>query len=122
MEAQQNSIKTPVKIGLPTLVVYADRLHVNSLLLKNADGAFPAVVVEYVEFTDIFGQKYRREGFYIPPAGASHFVNCDIPTEKEPFLKKSNIEISLLTSSGIKYAVLFFLRSTPQSEMHVCLF
>ena len=107
MEAQQNSIKTPVKIGLPTLVVYADRLHVNSLLLKNADGAFPAVVVEYVEFTDIFGKKYRSEGLYIPPAGASHFISCDIPTEKEPYLKKSNIEISILTSTGIKYAVLF---------------
>lgn len=107
MATQQNNIKTPVKIGLPTLVVYADRLHVSSLLLKNTDGAFPAVVVECVEFTDIFGKKCRSEGFYIPPAGASHFINCDIPTEKEPFLKKSNIEISLLTSTGVKYTVLF---------------
>ena len=103
----ETNMKTPVKIGLPTLVVYADRLHVSSLLLKNTDGAFPAVVVEYVEFTDIFGKKYRCEGFYIPPAGVSHSISCDIPTEKEPFLKKSNIEISLLTSTGVKYAVLF---------------
>ena len=107
MSTQQVELKTPVKIGLPTLVVYADRLHVNSLLLKNTTSAFPAVVVEYVEFTDIFGQKYRSEGFYIPPAGASHTISCDIPTPKEPFLKKSNIEISLLTSTGVKYAVLF---------------
>lgn len=107
MATKENDIKTPVKIGLPTLVICADRLHVSSLLLKNTDGAFPAVVVEYVEFTDIFGGKHRCEGIYIPPVGASHFISCDIPTEKEPFLKKSNIEISLLTASGIKYAVLF---------------
>lgn len=101
------NIKTPVKIGLPALVVYADRLHVNSLLLKNTDGAFPSVVVEYVEFTDVFGQKFRSESFYIPPAGGSHFVTCDIPTKKEPFLKKSHVEISILTSTGVKYSVLF---------------
>ena len=45
--AQPNdNIKSPVKIGLPTLIAYADRIHVNSLLLKNAEGVFPAVVVE----------------------------------------------------------------------------
>lgn len=98
---------TPVKIGLPSLVVYADHLHISSLLLNNTDSAFPSVVVEYVEFTDVFGQKFRSESFYIPPAGASHFVNCDIPTEKEPYLKKAHIEISLLTSTGVKYSVLF---------------
>lgn len=107
MNTKDSIIKTPVKIGLPTLVVYSDRLHVSSLLLKNTEGSFPAVVVEYVEFTDIFGEKYRCEGIYIPPAGASHFISCDISTDKEPFLKKSNIEVSLLTSTGVKYAVLF---------------
>ena len=107
MTAKDNKIMTPVKIGLPSLVVYADHLHISSLLLNNTDSAFPSVVVEYVEFTDVFGQKFRSESFYIPPAGASHFVNCDIPTGKEPYLKKSHIEISLLTSTGVKYSVLF---------------
>lgn len=107
MAIQESKIKTPVKIGLPTLVAYTNRLHVSSLLLKNVEGTFPAVVVEHVEFTDVFGQKFRSGSFYIPSAGASHFVNCDIPTKKEPFLKKSHIEISLLTSTGVKYSVLF---------------
>lgn len=107
MASIDGNIKTPVKIGLPTLVSYADCLHVSSLLLKNIDGAFPAVVVEYVEFTDIFGQKFRSGSFYIPPTGGSHFITCDIPTKKEPFLKKSYIEISLLTSTGVKHIVLF---------------
>ena len=72
MSTQQVELKTPVKIGLPTLVVYADRLHVNSLLLKNTTSAFPAVVVEYVEFTDeqnsvsamILGGRDRPEQTY----------------------------------------------------------
>lgn len=82
MPTQPNdNIKSPVKIGLPTLVAYADRIHVNSLLLKNTEGAFPAVVVEYIEFTDIFGQKYRSNSFCVPPSGAIHSINCDIPTE-----------------------------------------
>lgn len=107
MVSQGNNTNTPVKIGLPTLMAYSDRLHVSALLLKNTDGPFPAVVVEYVSFTDRFGQKSRCEGFYIPPAGSSHFINCDIPTAKEPYLAKSHVEISVLTNTGIKYVVLF---------------
>lgn len=110
--AQPNdNIKSPVKIGLPTLIAYADRIHVNSLLLKNAEGVFPAVVVEYVEFTDIFGQKYRSNSFCVPPSGAIHSINCDIPTEKEPFLKQARIEISAFTSVGIKLQVVFSCES-----------
>ena len=76
--AQPNdNIKSPVKIGLPTLIAYADRIHVNSLLLKNAEGVFPAVVVEYVEFTDIFGQKYRSNSFCVPPLPAL-VLNCKL--------------------------------------------
>ena len=105
MPIKQSEIKTPVKIGLPTLVVYADRLHVNSLLLKNTDSSFPAVVVEYVDFTDVFGQKFRSESFYIPPAGASHFVSCDIPTSKEPFLKKSHIQMRITNSIMLIQAI-----------------
>jgi ribosomal protein S27AE len=111
VEKQKNNLKTPVKIGLPTLVVYADRLHIRSLLLKNTEGGFPAVVVEYVEFTNVFGKKCRSKSFYIPPAGPTHSIICDIATGEEPFLKKSQVEISLLTATGIKYSVLFACES-----------
>lgn len=63
MTAKDNKIMTPVKIGLPSLVVYADHLHISSLLLNNTDSAFPSVVVEYVEFTDVFGQKSAVRAF-----------------------------------------------------------
>ena len=103
----QDKIHTPVKIGLPTITAFSDKLKVNSLLLKNTDEAFPAVVVEYVSFTDRFGQSSRIEGIYIPHTGASHSIHCSIPMSKEPYLAKSHVEISILCSTGVKYVVRF---------------
>lgn len=82
MTAKDNKIMTPVKIGLPSLVVYADHLHISSLLLNNTDSAFPSVVVEYVEFTDVFGQKFRSESFYIPPQAHPTLSTAISPLEK----------------------------------------
>ena len=52
MTQKKNSVSTPVKIGIPTLTVFADTVRVKFLLFKNTDAQLPGVVIECVKFTD----------------------------------------------------------------------
>ena len=106
MDMQQSNIKTPIKATLPKFIVSKDNLNVKFLLKKEVQ-TLPAVVIEYVMFTDRFGQSSRSEAFYVPLSGATKPINCNIPVPKEPFLAKSHTEISILSSSGIKHVVTF---------------
>lgn len=110
MASTNEKIKAPIKVALPKLTVFSDRINFKSLLLKGSCSAFPALVVEYVEFTDRFGRKARSCSKYIPANMASHQLECDIFFEK-PYLSESTFEVALLTQTGIRYMVQFHCES-----------
>lgn len=107
----ENNIQTPVKLWLPKIKVLSDRIRVESTLRKNNVSEYPAVVVEYIAFTDRFGERRQSASKYIPSSAESHSFSCDIMVGKEPFLSKSQFEISLLTQTGIKYVVRYLCDS-----------